>query len=303
MAAGTYPEGLIIIDKDLTIVGDDTSKPVITPTEDTGTSGNEKGWFRIKDANVNFENLVFDGTGQAIWAAIIYQEEVSTGGTVENCDILNIRYSQYKGRGMGIYGTYVEVLGCTFTNIERVGILTYKVGDTTTALIKGCTYTGKGDGDWLDYAFEVSAGASAIIEDNTVTDCHGEGSGWSSAGIYVHGKFAPGTSATITDNTISGSKYGIVIGYGESDTSVVVANYNNIAGNDYGLKSTGPQVDATCNWWGHASGPSGPDGRVNNKGKIIGKGDAILGNVDWDPWLPQPIRHTKHDPVPPGLFN
>ena len=66
MAAGTYPEGLIIIDKDLTIVGDDTSKPVITPTEDTGTSGNEKGWFRIKDANVNFENLVFDGTGQAI---------------------------------------------------------------------------------------------------------------------------------------------------------------------------------------------------------------------------------------------
>ena len=61
-------------------------------------------------------------------------------------------------------------------------------------------------------------------------------------------------------------------------------------------------VDAEYNWWGHASGPSGPDGRVNKKGKVIGKGDAILGNVDWDPYLPQPVGHTPHSPVPPGLL-
>jgi len=223
------------------------------------------------------------------------------GGTVKNCDFKNIQYNQYKGRGISNYGGYVEVLDSTFTNIQRIGVFTGE--EFAESLIKGCTYTGKGDGNWLDYAFEVGAGARAIIEDNTVIDCHGEGSGWSSAGIYVHEAFGPGTSATITGNTISNNTHGIAVGYGQNDTSDVVANYNNIVGNaSYGISSTAPSVDATNNWWGHASGPSGEDGRVNKKGKVIGKGDAVSANVEWDPWLPQPIGHTKHDPVPPGLL-
>ncbi len=85
-----------------------------------------------------------------------------------------------------------------------------------------------------------------------------------------------------------------------------VLRWNNFSGNLYGIYVDGDYadniaVDAENNWWGHASGPSGDCGRVNKKGKVIGKGDAIYGPADWDPWLPQPINHTKHDPVPPGL--
>jgi len=93
---------------------------------------------------------------------------------------------------------------------------------------------------------------------------------------------------------------------GETATSPEV-HYNNIYDNSYGaistnLEGTIPMVmDATLNWWGHASGPSGDGGRKNPAGKVIGKGDAVSENVDWDPWLPQPVGHTKHDPVPPGL--
>ncbi|MBL7125447.1 MAG: hypothetical protein ISS51_05080 [Dehalococcoidales bacterium] len=71
-------------------------------------------------------------------------------------------------------------------------------------------------------------------------------------------------------------------------------HFNNIVGNvDYGVKSSvwdeslggAEEVDATNNWWGHASGPSGEYGRVNRAGKVIGKGDSVSDNVDWDPWL------------------
>jgi len=80
--------------------------------------------------------------------------------------------------------------------------------------------------------------------------------------------------------------------------------FNNFINNDLAVRVDGNHastLNAENNWWGHASGPGGADGRVNPKGKIIGKGDAVIGPVDWDPWLPQPVWHTPHDPVPPGL--
>ena len=52
---------------------------------------------------------------------------------------------------------------------------------------------------------------------------------------------------------------------------------------------------------GSATGPSGPYDRTNPDDKEVGKRDSISDNVDWDPWLTQPVRHTKHDPLPPGL--
>ncbi len=279
VAAGTYYEGITEIDKELTIVGDPLDKPVIKPTTDTGSTiwdigSNGRGWFQITGGPVEFENLVFDGDGKAIYIAIYYARvsDGSQGGAVKNCDFRNIQYNQYQGRGVSIYGGYVEVLDSTFTNIQRIGVFTGIEG--TESLIKGNTYTGKGDGDWLDYAFETGEGAHATIEDNTITDCSGEDSGWVSAGIYVHEAFGDGTSATIMRNTISGSNYGIIVGYGTHITSTVVAHYNDLAGNDIGMWSIGsqvPLVDARFNWWGTI---------------IETEIDAMVtGDVDYSPWL------------------
>jgi len=173
--------------------------------------------------------------------------------------------------------------------------------------------------------------------DVTIHDLSAEN--WMACGIYIKGR-APGTTPYAIENTLfsGGSIYNIgsdaaytrgfyvdggckglsISGYdisggdkgiyfshhGQEACKNVDILYNNIAGNtEYGVQDYNGDndVDAENNWWGHASGPSGPDGRTTKKGKEIGKGDAVSANVDWDPWLPQPVGHTPHDPVPPGL--
>jgi parallel beta-helix repeat protein len=53
---------------------------------------------------------------------------------------------------------------------------------------------------------------------------------------------------------------------------------NAIAGNSVGLRTVGVgTATAECNWWGNASGPSGPGG--------AGTGDSVSSGVDFDPWL------------------
>jgi hypothetical protein len=161
-------------------------------------------------------------------------------------------------------------------------------------------------------------GGEIHIEGNTISDgggCGilfqaGEGEVYSNDIIGFNNPNVNGTgilftadaSGNVELNNIADNDVGI---YSETDDLTI--NFNNITGNNVGLDNhTYENIDATKNWWGHASGPSGPNGRVNKKGKVIGKGDAIIGitdgNVEWDPYLPQPVGHTKHDPVPPGLL-
>jgi len=294
LATGTYNEGIITIDKNLTIIGA-TSKPIINPTTDTGIANTigptGRGWFQIHNgAVVTFKNLVFNGTGNNIYTAVHYHVD-SAGGTVENCDFMNIQYSQYWGRGINNYGQYVEVIDCTFENIQRIGVFTFNPSAET--LIEGCTYIGKGIGDYLDYAFEAGNGGFVTIANCDVSNCLGVASvdGSISAGILVTTYFGPGTNAMITGCNIINCTDGIAAGYGADDTSTVTANYNNITGNTYGIYNTSSTqiVDATRNWWGHASGPGGEGGRINPAGIIIGRGDAVSINVNWNPWLPKPV--------------
>ena len=101
--AGTYNEGIIEIDKDLTIIGA-TSKPVIYPTTDTGTANaigpTGRGWIQIHNgATVNFENIEFNGNGKNIYTAVHYHGTIGDkgSGTVENCDFMDIRHGIYQG--------------------------------------------------------------------------------------------------------------------------------------------------------------------------------------------------------------
>ena len=109
------------------------------------------------------------------------------------------------------------------------------------------------------------------------------------------------TNISIIGNDVQNGTVGILV---RSSPEGIVINYNNIYGNtNYGVENlVDTTINAEKNWWGHASGPSGENGRVNKKGKVIGKGDAVSSYVDWDPRLPQPVKHTPHDPVPPGLL-
>jgi parallel beta-helix repeat protein len=286
---GTYVEsGQIVISKNLSLAGAGASTTVVKPAGDTGSSGNARGWFLVNSGiTFNLSGVTLDGTGRKVFQAIRHLGR----GTISDCAFSNIKYPGYNGTGiaaMGPTGMNVDVTNCTFTEIGRIGVIYYGVGVTGT--FSGNTYTGKGSGDWLDYGVEVGAGAHAAISNSTISNCLGVASsdGSVSGGVLVSTYYGAGTQASITGNTFTNNYWGIGVGYGPTDTSVVVAHLNNISGNTHlGLRSSNPTVDATGNWWGSDSGPT----HTLNPG---GSGDAVSDKVAYSPWLG--IGDTSGDP-------
>ncbi len=100
--------------------------------------------------------------------------------------------------------------------------------------------------------------------------------------IYFH---TNATGATITGNEILNGSNGIRqrLDFGPytlGPTNEV--HYNNIVGNTgFGAENQVPpgdqDIDATCNWWGSADGPS-----------PTGSGDAVTAGVEYVPWLVAP---------------
>ena len=295
VAAGTYTTtGQIVIDKNLTIIGTG-GKPVIQPDADLPQTNAVAGaWFLVNPGvTFNLNNFVLDGNGLKVQQAIR-----SHGATIiDNVDFLNVRNSTspYVGFAIASFGgtilrgagsdthnsggapSSLTVTGSTFAQIGRIGILIK--GPDSTATISGNTYTGKGDGNFLDYAFEIGAGGSATIENNIISGNRGVATsdGSTSAGILVTDYYGTGTEATITGNTISDNTDGIAAGYSDTDDSIVVAHSNKFSGNAYAINSTHPAVDATNNWWGDASGPT-------HSTNPAGTGDAVSDNVSFNPW-------------------
>lgn len=313
LAPGTYVEvGQLVIASDLTIIGDSSSNPVIMTDQDTGSSGDSRGWWLVNaGVTLVMENLVLDGTGFKVWQGIRSHGTL----TATNCTFREIKFDasgpSYAGTAMTNFdaagpGT-LTATDCTFTEIGRIGIHAFG-----PAVITRCTYTGKGVGDFLDYfvcvgSFGASIGSAAITS-CTVTGNRGVASsdGSTSAGMLVTTFFGAGTTATLTSNTLTDNTTGLVVGFDSADTSTVVANFNQFSGNDFGLINSAPsnQMDAENNWWGDADGPEhADDGNTddveidlatcdtvsvdNMKNEAPGGslGDTVSEGADFCPWL------------------
>ena len=253
--AGIYDEvGQIVIDKDLTIIGEDRATTIVRATQDTATSGDPRGWFLV-DSGVEFnlEGVTLDGNGYLIYQGIRQKGE----GTVTDVVFHDMRYqvdgSPYAGVAIAAFGTgTVDVFDSTFDEIGRVGVL-YFGTNLSVSTFAGNTYTGKGTGDWLDYCLDISAGANVVVSNNIITGCQGVASSDSStsAGVLVTTFFGAGTGAEIVDNTITGNYQGLAVGYDSTDTSVVNAEYNDLSGNDIAVAAQdNVSVDATYNYFG-----------------------------------------------------
>lgn len=308
VAPGTYPEGLIDINKDLTIIGDPFNKPVLNPTEDTRNS-DHRGWIQVMgDVDVEIRNLRLNGNGKNIENAIRYQDDAS--GKVENCDFSNIYWGKYAGIGVVALdydkmngGTLKDiepdfyVNGCTFDNIQRIGMMCFGVDK---CYFQCNTYTGKGDGDWLDYGIEIGGGAIATLTGNDISDCTGVASsdGSTSAGVLITTYYGKGTTADLQNNFLYDNTEGVAVGYDDIDGSTVTIDHNDIRNNDDGIGTSqstsisltvnnnniyfssnsgidatgGPSVNAENNWWGCAAGPGSPGC------------DIVNGTVDYEPY-------------------
>jgi parallel beta-helix repeat protein len=137
------------------------------------------------------------------------------------------------------------------------------------------------DADSGDFAIWLSIdnGSEVTIGQNILTGA--------TAGITTQGGLLDSSILSVEDNKIYENNYGIYL-ESVAGGSTVFIKFNSLAGNsDYGLyvEDSAVIVDATYNWWGHASGPSGGvadpvTGRIAN-----GTGVAVSENVHFDPWL------------------
>jgi hypothetical protein len=188
--------------------------------------------------NINIEGINFDGTECFPNVGIAYLDST---GSVADLTVENIFGTAVTG-AVGIVSdagsSVVALSDITIRNVEvGVGVCTWNA----EASLDGCSITETQEG----------------IE----------------IGCFLY-EFDPST-VTVQGCTISDNYYD---GIWVCDDSMVEAHFNNIAGNgDYGVLNDGSEtVDATNNWWGDDSGPSGSG---------PGYGDAVSDNVDFEPWL------------------
>lgn len=297
-------DGQVVIDKDIDIVGAGKAVTRLLAQADTGTAGNDRAMILVNDgATLDLSDLEINGNNKLVFTGIAY----NGSGVIDNVAFNEIKYNEsgphYAGIAVGVYGptSDVDVSNSTFTEIGRIG-LHYR--GTVTGDFVDNTYTGKGAGDHLDYALDISAGANILVEGNTISNNIGvaDVDGSTSAGFLVTTFFAPGTTATVRDNTFTDNTTGVAIGYDGNDASdVTFEGTNAFTGGVTGVNVTGDptvtDVDtisgtgATVSWDGGplattAEGAALADDLAGNDGADLftgnGGNDTIEGGTGID---------------------
>ncbi|MCB0046451.1 MAG: right-handed parallel beta-helix repeat-containing protein [Caldilineaceae bacterium] len=245
--AGDYEEE-VLIDRDVIVQGDSQATTIIHPTMDTGSSGDARAWWLVDSGvNLTLQRMTFDGTGYKVWQVLRHKGS----GTIDDVAFTQIKFNEggpsYAGTAVSVFGAgNVDVTNSTFTEIGRIGVQYYGAGITGSTYSDN-SYTGKGDGDFLDYALDIGAGAVVIVDNNTISENRGVASsdGSTSAGILVSTYYGAGTQATITNNTVSNSSVAVAIGFNNTDASTVTATGNTFTDNEYGVIMIGSGTTAT----------------------------------------------------------
>ena len=247
--------------------------------ENTDTAGNgiQYGWGCTGTASYNtISDLAY--ISETVWvdAGIMFW---STDGTASHNTIIDCQTGiLVQAREAGTFTVTVENntisapgLTAAVPDIEGINVSANENNPSITATIQGNDLSGGGLGDGIGIG--LSEGGDS--PDVTATISNNEISGWKK-GIWLGGSTGTVTITgnTITNNNSTASGIHVLAGVDVSDTE---AHFNNIEGNTgHGVYNGGTgTLNATDNWWGDASGPSGEGS---------GTGDAVSTNVDFDPW-------------------
>ncbi|HZR79863.1 MAG TPA: right-handed parallel beta-helix repeat-containing protein [Candidatus Binatia bacterium] len=225
-----------------------------------------------------FENATGSAVGILVWTGATITDNTvqsQTGasdpigiGGCDGCTIARNTIADSAGfesitvigsNGPGVNSTVEDN---TITNPTRSDNYGIYVGQATGTIIRRNTITGAREAG-------IASDPASTITDNAITSAGGAGT----TGIYLR---RASTGSTVSGNTVSGAAVGIDIDpqAGSADTHI---DRNAITGNTAGLTNRASTLaDATCNWWGSASGPSGAG---------PGTGDSVSANVTFSPWL------------------
>jgi hypothetical protein len=272
--------GQVVLAADVTVTGaDPDDPPTIVAGADTGTSGDQRGWWLVRPgADVEIRDLRLDGAGRNLHQALRFRGQ----GTVRRVAFSDIGFNpsgpDFSGLAVVAFGDGpVRVEDSSFRRIGRVGALFFGPG-TAGSAFTGNSYTGKGSGTHLDYGVEVGQGARVHVEDNTITRARGSAQGAVSAGVLVSTAFGGGVGATVTGNRLTHNANGVFVDDQQRNgLGPVSVERNAFGGNTVlGVALAGvPALDATCNWWGASDGPRSGGG----------SGDAAASAATVTPFL------------------
>jgi len=281
VAAGTYDAFTVEGRNNISVIGEDG---VTVDSANMFVDGGE--WWVMalvmNSTNINIDNIVFDG-GEievSMLEGVTYGDSTGsiTGGAVRNI------IGSEMAMGIGIWGgeegsTAVDISHLTVESCA-MGIM---VSNAETNLDR-CSI--KGMAPHGGHGIMAIDNAQVTMENCEIRDCWEEAPEWGLGmmiGMPEELEAAYGiederlSTVQMTGCTISHNNIGIRL----DDDGDLIANYNNILGNNIiaVFKENPPSVDATNNWWDDASGPHHP---TTNPG---GAGDEVSDNVDFVPWL------------------
>jgi parallel beta-helix repeat protein len=316
VAAGAYPVlGLVTVNKTLTLLGAQAG------VDACGRGGAESILSNSQGLRIAASDVVIDGftvqdsivpafTGYGIW--------MDPSANVSGTDVLNnIIKNNIAGIGLANAGPSQALIrqNAFLTNnmpggASGSGIYTdqYVGGQVTNVLIDSNCFTSNGNAgvgfssidtpnpssniEISNNAFDMNGRGiyfyntnDATVHDNSITNSTVPTDGGTSVAIAAFGNV---NGLTILNNDLlTGALRGIRVGnFLLNPNSNVEAHLNNIV--DFALAGlfvdplghVGP-VDAECNWWGSATGPTNP-------GNPGGTGDPVIGDADFTPWLLAP---------------
>ncbi|MCR4325925.1 MAG: right-handed parallel beta-helix repeat-containing protein [Patescibacteria group bacterium] len=238
-----------------------------------GSSGTGSGGLVHLDTD-NFDgmwftnNNVVDGAG---YTGFFSDGNHNVGESVNRSPKLtgNLFQNNETGANLGRFSwEYAHISSNMFKDNNYPGLQ----GGIQHSTIEKNTFDGNGRGGLELTGFGGSGDATRGAQYNTITHNIFTGNGYLNAGegIFLSTGQFPGTIAT---NDI---------------------NRNSIAGNAGGMTYDGSEIiDATCNWWGTASGPSGVG---------PGSGDAATSSltIDYATWLTSSDLDGPCNGVPTG---
>jgi len=184
-----------------------------------------------------------------------------------------------------VYGkTNISIIGAEGATVTTAANYSFYLGpflanawvmaavyNSTNINIKGINFDGAGVGGKASVGGIAYVDSTGKIADLTVANIVGTEYGM---GVVIADYWGTST-VEVAGTTISNNNYA---GIGVCSNSTQKVHFNNIVGNTNlgAYNCGGGTVNATYNWWGNASGPSGYG---------PGDGDAISDNVDFEPWL------------------
>jgi hypothetical protein len=239
--------------------------------------------------NIDADNVTVDGFSVVFEGQATYIPGGSDNVTISNNDFALAEGTESQGYAVRYEGLTSdgEVRDNTFTGINNTVPGEFGNG----LLIAGPDGHEVVGNDFVSNSIGINVGGNQpagelLVQDNTFT-------GQDNFSIALNHDASGTPAITVSRNNFSANAAGVLALAGGSIT--VTENNFNDSGVDASALSGGDSVDATENWWGNISGPSGAG---------PGVGSPVSENVTFDPWLDAP--YPAGQPVTDGdidIFN